>query len=59
MRPDHNDHSWSETGYEGDEPRQGRSRRDGIQMTLDYTEVLQAAQVEAAARTPCAAMRKW
>jgi basic membrane protein A len=45
-----NDHSWSETGYEGMKLAQQALAADGIQMTLDYTESLQAAQVEPAAR---------
>jgi basic membrane protein A len=45
-----NDHSWSETGYEGMKLAQQALAADGIQMTLDYTESLQPSQVEPAAR---------
>jgi basic membrane protein A len=45
-----NDGSWSQVGYEGMKAVQSDLAAGGTKMTLDYTESVPAAQVEAAAR---------
>jgi basic membrane protein A len=45
-----NDHSWSETGYDGMMLAKQELAKAGTPIQVDYTESLQPAQVEAAAR---------
>lgn len=45
-----NDHSWSQSGYEGVVKAKEELAAKGTAITIDYTESLQPAQVEAAAR---------
>jgi basic membrane protein A and related proteins len=45
-----NDHSWSETGYLGMTQAMEALAAQGVTLKVDYTESLQPAQVEAAAR---------
>jgi basic membrane protein A len=45
-----NDHSWSESGYIGMTQAKEALAKEGITLTVDYTESLQPAQVETAAR---------
>jgi basic membrane lipoprotein Med (substrate-binding protein (PBP1-ABC) superfamily) len=45
-----NDHSWSEAGYLGMMAAKDERAKKGTPITVDYTESLQPAQAEAAAR---------
>jgi basic membrane protein A len=45
-----NDNSWSQSGYLGMTLAKEALAKEGINLTVDYTESLQPAQVEAAAR---------
>jgi basic membrane protein A len=45
-----NDHSWSETGYLGMTQAKEALAAQGVTLIVDYTESLQPAQIEAAAR---------
>ena len=45
-----NDGSWSQAGYEGMKAAKQALAKDGIELTVDYTENLTPAKAEAAAR---------
>jgi basic membrane protein A len=45
-----NDQSWSQAGYMGAQAAQKELQEAGVKMTLDYSESVTPAQVEAAAR---------
>jgi basic membrane protein A and related proteins len=45
-----NDQSWSQAGYMGAQAAQKELQQSDVKMTLDYSESVQPAQVEAAAR---------
>jgi basic membrane lipoprotein Med (substrate-binding protein (PBP1-ABC) superfamily) len=45
-----NDQSWSQAGYMGAQAGQKELEQDGVKVTLDYSESVTPAQVEAAAR---------